>query len=852
MPPFQDPVGHSGATALLRNETLPLMTVPAEPLSPSSAPTPPARGDAPRGDLLVRLDACLRLLEASRTSADEGGGRIDAGVLRRELEAAGLAAARLEQRLLASDQELGRLTAELTVSRQELADRELRLREILASSSWRLSAPVRVLGRLVRRLRALLGRWGGGGAPALPATTAATAIAAAPAGPPALSAPRPQRPPPPDAQRLRIATLAAAAPEVSVIIPVFNQIPYTLACLDSIARALPRVPFEVIVVDDASSDATAAELAGRDDIRYLRNPENLGFVGACNRGAAEARGRLLMFLNNDTTVEPGWLDRLVETLERHPDAGLVGSKLIYPDGRLQEAGGIVFTDASGWNWGRLGSPDDPAVNYLRDVDYCSGAAILVRADLFRRLGGFDTRYAPAYYEDTDLAFGIRSLGFRVLYQPLSRVVHYEGVTSGTDPGAGIKRHQTLNRPRFLEKWQADLARHGSPADLPAAADRRPVFRMLVVDATTPTPDQDSGSVDMVNLLRIVSDLGGRVTFVPEDNFAHAGRYTEELQGAGVECIHAPFFRTMRDFLRARGAEFDVVLMARGPHAARHIDEVRRHCPQAPVIFDTVDLHFLRVERRAELTGDPALRAEAARLRTLELDMIRRCDATLVRSIEEKRLLDAQGVGERVSILPLIREVPDRMPPREGRSGVIFVGGFRHDPNVDAVRWFVAEVWPRVRRALPEAVFRIVGSNVPAEVAALAGDGVEVVGFVPDIAPLMEGALVSVAPLRYGAGLKGKLATSFMHGLPAVATPVAVEGMVLDPDEAVLVADDPAGFADAVIRLHRDEALWRRLAEEGAAFCRREFGLPVNGGRIARLLADLGVPVSGPADRAAAE
>jgi cellulose synthase/poly-beta-1,6-N-acetylglucosamine synthase-like glycosyltransferase len=199
-------------------------------------------------------------------------------------------------------------------------------------------------------------------------------------------------------------------PRVSIVIPVYNKIAYTSACLRSIAEHAGTIPFEIIIVDDGSTDATPQRLADVAGIRVVRNVENLGFVGSCNAGAAIAHGELLLFLNNDTRVTAGWLDALVHCLDSAPHAGLVGAKLVYPDGRLQEAGGIVFDDGSGWNYGRFDDPDHPRYAFRREADYCSGAAILLRGELFRRLGGFDTRYAPAYYEDTDLAFAVRTAG----------------------------------------------------------------------------------------------------------------------------------------------------------------------------------------------------------------------------------------------------------------------------------------------------------------------------------------------------------------------------------------------------------------------------------------------------------
>ncbi len=233
--------------------------------------------------------------------------------------------------------------------------------------------------------------------------------------------------------------------EVSIVIPVYNQVEFTHACLAAVQKHSAGIPYEVIVVDDASTDATNEVIGAIPGLVYLRVEKNAGFIAACNRGATAARGSYLVFLNNDTTVTAGWLEALRETFTFDPNAGLVGSKLVYPDGRLQEAGGIIWRDGSGWNRGKFQNPALPEYNYLREVDYCSAASVMIPKSLFDQVGGFDRKYAPAYYEDTDLAFKVAQAGRKVLYQPLSVVIHYEGVTGGTDISAGTKKYQDVNR-----------------------------------------------------------------------------------------------------------------------------------------------------------------------------------------------------------------------------------------------------------------------------------------------------------------------------------------------------------------------------------------------------------------------
>ena len=298
------------------------------------------------------------------------------------------------------------------------------VQEMLASTSWRVTRPLRFMMRKLRdtrtrvafqlkrvrsagvRTRGSLARRGllgtfrrigdelarKRGAP-VPAP-----IVDAPAAPVAHDAPLET-----------FAVPTSARPQVSIVIPVYNKIEYTVACLRSLAEHAGATAFEVIVVDDGSSDATPAQLAQIDGIHPLRNERNLGFIGSCNAGAAAASGEYVLFLNNDTVVTHGWLDALIACFAEEADAGLVGAKLVYPDGRLQEAGGIVFRDGSGWNYGRFDNPSDPRYEFRREADYCSGAAIMLRREFFNELGGFDSRYAPAYYEDTDLALDRKSV-----------------------------------------------------------------------------------------------------------------------------------------------------------------------------------------------------------------------------------------------------------------------------------------------------------------------------------------------------------------------------------------------------------------------------------------------------------
>lgn len=614
-------------------------------------------------------------------------------------------------------------------------------------------------------------------------------------------------------------------PRVSVIIPTYGNFSYTHYCLAALGESADKTSFEVIVIDDDPDGETAARLVDYGNVHVIRNETNLGFVHSCNRGAAAARGDFLVFLNNDTQVQPGWLDALIQTFETQGSPGLVGSRLIYPDGRQQEAGGIVFNDGSAWNYGQLDDPYRPEYSYLREPDYVSGAALAIRRELFEHLGGFDPLHAPAYYEDTDLAFRIRAAGYRVYYQPWSRVLHFEGISAGRDERSptGMKRFQAINQRKFFDRWHETLASHGERGeDLERQKERRIARRAFVVDIYVPTPDKESGSLRLVNLFQILRELGFKVTFAAT-NLEAPEPYVANLQSQGIEVLYQPYVKSIARHLRGSGSDYDLVILSRADTAAEFMELAQKYCTNAKIVFDTVDLHFLREERLAKLTGDPGTRRLAYYRRREELGLIGMADTTLVVSTVERELLAKEAPGADVRILSNIHHLPGRRTSFHGRRNFFFIGAFAHPPNTDAVLWFCRDILPLILNEDPGMRFMVIGADPPAEVRAFASDFVQVLGHVSDVTPFLEGCRLSVAPLRYGAGVKGKINQSLAHGLPVVATSQAVEGMFLEDENSVLIADTPITFAKAVLRLYRDQELWERLSDGGLSVMEKHFG-----------------------------
>lgn len=647
---------------------------------------------------------------------------------------------------------------------------------------------------------------------------------------------------------------------VSVVLPIHGQEAVTLRCLESLLQeqlreSQPPADLEIVIVDDASPagsiDALVALVAelGSQYLQLVRQPDNLGYLRTCNGGAALATGELLCFLNNDTVVTPGWLSELIATLDGFPDAGLVGPMLLYPDGRLQEAGGIVWRDGSAWNYGRDGDPNDPSHGFCRDVDYVSGACLLMPTELFRRIGGFDNRYAPAYYEDTDLAMAVQDLGYRVLMQPLARVIHYEGISSGRDHESGIKRFQDRNARLFCSKWERRLQAHASNGSAVwHERNRGRVGRILVMEASLPSPDRDAGSLYIFHLLTDLLALGWDVSYLPADNLLWQPDYGIPLQRLGVEVLVHPWVASVEQLLQERGDHYEAILIARPEVADRWLEAVKTHAPLARLLYYTHDLHHLRMERQQAIKPGAVSPEAIERMRRCEQRILDVVDGVLYLSDDEQRQaierLHPRAAG--FVLPPRVRREALARPFHE-RQGVVFLGGFGHPPNADAVLWYVQQVMPVMRQlaASPAAVphFHVVGAAPPAEIQALAGEGVTVHGYVPDLAPLLGRLRLCVAPLRFGAGVKGKMLTAMAAGLPLVATGVAAEGLGLRHGITARLADDPEAFAREVLTLHASAELWDRQVEAASAHFEAGWGETLVRERLAAALQAVGLPIA---------
>lgn len=607
------------------------------------------------------------------------------------------------------------------------------------------------------------------------------------------------------------------AGDVSLVVVGLRRAPTLAACLQSVATNVPPALLRevVVVLNDPSSEVLDELAAVPLDLRVESFAANLGFGGAVDVGVACTTGRYVALLNDDGFVEPGWLEELLATMERHPRCGAVGSTLRNDDGTLQEAGSVIWADGTTW---AIGTPAQQGVEFAHRVDYCSAAALLVRREVWDAVGGFDDRWFPAYYEDVDLCLRAAELGWATWYQPHSTVRH--GLSKSSNPL--FRRFLgRRNQARFQASWPDLLA--ARPRD---RAIERAMWlgmgeptRVLVIDDDVPAAHRGSGFGRLHHLL---------LTLAAEDDL-YVTLHPTNPSGADASPFTRVGVRVVADLgrhLDQPGVAFDVVVVSR-PHNWRWVPVIRRLLPDARIVYDAEALFHRRLDTHAAVAEDPDRRSDllgaAASMRDTERRIV--AEAAQVVCISEDEAAVARAwTNAPVHVLePWMPGIEPGANGFEARGDVAFVGGWAagaDSPNADGLGWFLQAVWPLVRRAVPDARLHVTGADPPASVRAAAGlDGsVVFTGRVDDLAAFYAERRVAIAPLRYGAGVMIKAIEAIQHGVPLVATETGASGIGGGGRGGVqVVADaDPRAFATAVVALLTDPVAWGAAHDRQAA------------------------------------
>lgn len=615
------------------------------------------------------------------------------------------------------------------------------------------------------------------------------------------------------------------SPEVSVLLVTFNRAELTFECLQSLcAQSLPGL--EVVIVDNASTDRTRELLERLRGATIVRNGVNTHFLAGANQAARHARGSKLLFLNNDVRLLPGSVESALRTIGESPAIGAVGARLILLDGRLQEAGSIVWSDGSCVGYGRGDDPTRPAFMFARDVDFCSGAFLLTPRSCFEALGGFDPRFAPAYGEDVDYCLRLWEKGFRVVYDPDAAVLHYEFASSRAPEEAILL--QGRNRDALRRKHAASLQGHEPPEPSRALTARRHrdrARRVLFVDDRVPRATMGSGSPRTRQIVSSLLQLGYSVTFYPlTEPFESWPRIRAALPRE-VEVMVGCGAARFGDFLAERRGYYDVLLVSR-PHNMSFVRDLAAaspgHVAGLEIVYDAEAIYSLRDVARGRLNGDPISRRRAEALVAEEVDLARAADRVIAVSEGEAQAFRSRGLAEVHVLGHALAPCPTARPFAD-RGGLLFVGSVprAESPNADSLRWFIREVWPMIEGQIRPARFDVVGENDTDEIRRLATAGVRMVGPVEDLTQAYDTHRIFVAPTRFAAGLPHKVHEAAARGVPVVATPLLAGQLGWRHDVEILSAETPRAFADSCVQLYNDADLWSRIRENALTRLERD-------------------------------
>ena len=610
-------------------------------------------------------------------------------------------------------------------------------------------------------------------------------------------------------------------PLTSVIIPANENVELTEICLDSIHSIKSVSPFEVILVDDCGSENYKQFESVYPHFKVIQNKTKQGTVRSANLGAAEARGEFLLFLKNNTEVMVWWLDELTTALYNHPEAGMIGSQLIdFHTARIYECGCRICKNGDIVLLGQGEYPEHQDHSYFQEVDVCSSASFIIRRKLFEETGGFNAIYSPEGFEDHELGVLLKKKGYKNYAAPHSRAVYFSKDPADSSNNGQYEKNHTL----FMSRWQEYLQENAIYDSFEDVRNfKGDKERILYIDAETPMADRGSGGMDAIFFMEYMIKRNYQVIFYGEYTQGYHPKYTGILLRMGVQCIYEPFLKIW-DYVAHNGHTLSYIFVSR-IYQARSFDWLLKpYCPQAGYIFNTVDLHFVRENLEADLRIDDLGRKRAAYTKQCELTVASFADATIVISSKEKSLLENEYGLSRIYHIPQVRELYPRAAHTH-RQGAVFIGS-AHKPNIDALLYFYNEILPLLKE---DIVVTIVGESLRSAIEnsefhrhLLYCKQFKFAGFVQDLSTVLDSAKITVAPLRYGAGTKGKVASSMAYGVPCVSTVFGTEGTGMVHGEHIMIANTPQEFAAYIDELLSDQELWQRISDGGRKFIKEMY------------------------------
>lgn len=605
-------------------------------------------------------------------------------------------------------------------------------------------------------------------------------------------------------------------PKVSIIIPFFNQEIYTWNCLLSLNKYLTNdIPYEIILIDDYSTENYDFSLI--EGISIHRNNEHLGFLKTINKGIQLAKGEYIYTLNNDTEVQENFLNELFFVFENFENVGAVGSKLLNPNGSIKEAGAVFKKD---FNYRQIGTYKKtyyPEINYIVKVDYCSNSSLL-----FKKLNDngninlFDEQFSPSLFEEKDFCLNLKQIQKKEIYfTPFSKVVHYSDKTYNSSKSKTLYK---TNSEKFKKKWNKQLIEIKATTVENRIQDIYSNKSIVFFNAMVPEFDRDSGSNRLKEIIQSYIDLKYHVTlicpFVYKDNY-----YTPVFQKMGVNVFYEhKMFAGFKKYLTNQKIKASIAWFYGPKQFVSSYKAVKQLMPKAKLVYDMVDIHHLRYKRAIEL--EPmriSFRKKYLKYKKMELIASELADYIITISKFEEDYMETICSKNKIITISNIHYPKinrNNTLPFEERKDILFIGS-THSPNVDALYYLYNEIMPLVWNKIPNLKVNIIGT-VKEVINDIEHPNFVFLGYVENIDNYFISNKFMIAPLRYGAGVKGKIGQSFEYYLPVITSSIGAEGMHLIHNENALIQDTKEGFAESIIDLYANKELWEKLQSNSEA------------------------------------
>jgi len=611
-------------------------------------------------------------------------------------------------------------------------------------------------------------------------------------------------------------------PKVSIIIFSTDSIKQTLNCLYTLEQHDKNIAKEIIIVNNENSENVLNFLGRIPGVRFIEGDKNSGFVKNINEGIKSAKAEYIYLLNSNAEVQENYLSHLLDVFKTKENVGAVGSKIVLKDNTLQEAGCLIFKQAEIVNIGRGEALDTPQYDYLRKVDYCSGSSLL-----FHRINAegnhnlLDEAFVSVDSGNADLCLRLHSeQKLDIYYQPFSEIVHFENI-SNTQKELLLAK----NREVFREKWNSYFT---NEMFLPNGNINYNIYfkkpNFLFLEENMPKPDQDSGSRRFLEIVKILQKNGHRIVLAVKHFEETTDRpYVQFFRSIGVQvCIDyvTPKDKIVKvqDQIEDAIHDVDIIWIFRPIGFDYWYSLIKNKISEKKIVYDMVDLHYLRMERENNYIDviTKEREKEIKFFREKEYFGMNTSDAVLSISDEEKNTVSKNGVkyDKIFTVSNIHKSVNANVVDFSKREGLLFIGGYNHLPNIDSVKFLHDNIMPLVWKKNENIKLFILGPDFPEDLKQkYHSDKFQILGYQKSVDHWFENARIFVAPLRYGAGVKGKIGQALEFKLPVITTEIGAEGMSLENRKTALISDEnPQNFADKILELYQDENLWQTLHE----------------------------------------